>query len=305
VRDNELILPDSQRGLRRIDLQTGKDIEVVAVESAGFSEPAPMYLAAGPGGLAVSGVRHRWHRLDSSLDSLGSHLHAMADPLGSCIAFNDRFIVYGFAREEKTRTGHAWLFVHREGESPLPLAEYAPTEDPLQLLGEFHVRQITQGGVCRIEAGGWVAVDPLSYSIRVFDQYDRLVKAFHGSSSAFRRPDVDGYPHGRWDPTDRSAYFAWLEAQCQVKRPVDLGNGMIGVVLSIPDRGGHRLMLDVYRLDGTKVAVAVPIPRVKAPRVIVADAEAGRLVLLSQRQSWPFAAQVSVWEVEVEGLPVQ
>ena len=230
----------------------------------------------------------------------------MAGPLGNTLRFNDRMIVYGFAREEKTLTNHAWLFVHRAGEPPIPLAEYAPVVDIARHLGEFHVRQLTQGGLCRLENGGWVAVDPLDYTVRIFDASDRQVGAFNGINSAFRKPDITAYPHNNWGPGDRSSYFAWLEAQCQVKRPVSLGADLIGVVVGIPDpRGGQHVVLDVYRLDGTAIANAAPIPGIRAPRIVVADADAGRLVLLSQDRNWPFGAPATLWEVTVANLPLE
>lgn len=301
----ELLLAGASSGLRRVDLRTGRDLAVVPLRGFGREEPVPMYLASGPDGAAVSGVNHRWYFLDQSFKVTGSLSHFMLDPLGSCLLYDDRIIVYGFAREEKTGTAHAWLFVHfREG-GLLPLAEYDPAAPMTRHLGEFHIRQITQGGICRLPDGGWVAVDPLDYTIRVFDSRDRQVTGFQGRNRHFRKPDIAAYPDGEWDPGDRAAYFNWLQAQCQVKKPVALGGDLIGILVGIPSAGGRqRHELDVYRTNGTPVATSVPIAGLDVGRLVVADAEPGRLVVLTQERSWPFGAPARVWEVEISGLAI-
>ncbi len=304
VRGSELLVAGGSSGLRRVDLASGRDLATISLRGHGPEEPVPMYLASGPGGIAVSGVNHHWYILDPSLNVTKTLSNAMLGPLGSCLLFDDRFVVYGFAREEKTGAGHAWLFVQYRDGGLVPLAEYEPITNMARHLGQFHIRQITQGGVCLMPGGGWVAVDPLDYTVRVFDRRDRQVGGFQSQNPHFKAPDVAAYPDGRWDPGDRTAYFAWLQAQCQVKRPVALGGDLIGVVVGIPiGSGRQRHELDVYRTDGTVVATAVPIPGLEVGRLIVADAEPGRLVVLTQERSWPFSAPATVWQVEVSGLP--
>lgn len=299
----ELLLAGGANGLQRVDLQTGRQLAMVPVRGAGFDEGVPMYLASGTSGVAISGANHRWCFLDASYRIAETLSHAMVDPLGSCLLFDDRIVVYGFAREEKTGGPHAWLFVQYRNGGVLPLAEYDRRAPLKRHLGEFHLRQITQGGVCRRPGGGWVAVDPLDYTVRVFDLRDRQVGGFTGQNRNFRRPDVGAYPDGAWSPGDRSAYFGWLQAQCQVKRPVALSEDIIGIVVGIPmAQGRQRHELDVYHVDGTPLATSVPIPGLEVGRLVVVDAEPGRLVLVTQERSWPFGAPARVWEVDVSGL---
>jgi len=299
VRGSELLLAGGSSGLRRISLTSGDDIAQVPLD-----EPVPLYIASGPRGVAVSGINHRWSFLDESLNTTRELSHLKMDPLGSCLLLDDRIIVYGFARAEMTQTNAAWLFVQRFGGPPLPLAEYEHADQIAVRLARFHVRQITQGGVDDLAGGGWVAVDPLDYTVRVYDEHDRMVRGFAGRNPHFKKPDIAAYPHDRWGPEDRRPYFAWLQAQTQVKRPVALGRNLIGIVVGIPSNDQQqRHELDVYRVDGSIVAVGVPIPGLDARRLIVADAEPGRLVALTQATSWPFGAQATVWEIEITGLP--
>ena len=55
---------------------------------------------------------------------------------------------------------------------------------------------------------------------------------------------------------------------------------------------------DIYTIGGDPVAVGLPIEGVRAGRLIIADAGAGRLVLVGQ-QSWEPSAPTTVWQVEV------
>jgi len=60
----------------------------------------------------------------------------------------------------------------------------------------------------------------------------------------------------------------------------------------------QRHELDIYRTSGEPVAVGLPIDGVQSGRLIIADAGAGRLVLVGQ-QSWEPSATTTVWQVEV------
>ena len=63
----------------------------------------------------------------------------------------------------------------------------------------------------------------------------------------------------------------------------------------------QRHELDIYRTSGEPVAVGLPIPGVRSGRLIIADAGAGRLVLVGQ-QTWEPSAPTTVWQVEVPDL---
>ena len=95
------------------------------------------------------------------------------------------------------------------------------------------------------------------------------------------------------------AYSRWQLAQPLVKRPVPLGNDLLAFVVGLPDGPLlQRHELDIYKTNGEPVAVGLPIDGVRAGRLIIADAGAGRLVLVGQ-QTWEPSATTTVWQVEV------
>jgi hypothetical protein len=80
---------------------------------------------------------------------------------------------------------------------------------------------------------------------------------------------------------------------------VVLGDDLLAFVVGLPDgplRQRHEL--DIYRLSGEPVAIGLPIPGVTAGRLVTADADNRRLVLVGQ-ETWKPSAATTVWHVEV------
>jgi hypothetical protein len=301
VRGSKLYLPDWAAGLRVIDLSTGKDLERIKVLSPrATEEQAPLYVASGEGGFAVSGQKKAWFLFDKSWKPAKAFLSPKADPTGHAILFPDRFVVYGFAASEVTGGDEAWLFVqYIEDGRVVPLMVYPPGEAYEEQMRTFQFRAILTGGVAPLPGGGWVAVDPVSYRIFVFDSSDRLVRTFLGSNPRFRPPNLDGFPEN-WAAQGREAVFRWWLTQPLVKKPVILDGNRIGVVIGIPDgESVQRHELDIYELDGAAVAVGLEIEGLRVGRAVVADAEPGRLLVVSQERNWPVASRTSVWEISV------
>ena len=76
-------------------------------------------------------------------------------------------------------------------------------------------------------------------------------------------------------------------------------------MVGLPDgplRQKHEL--DLYRLSGEPLAVGLPIPGVVSGRLITADTDDGRLVLVGQ-ETWEPSARTIVWEVEVPKVEIQ
>jgi hypothetical protein len=87
-----------------------------------------------------------------------------------------------------------------------------------------------------------------------------------------------------------------------VKRPVVIGEDLLAIVVGLPDgplRQRHEL--DLYRLSGEPIAVGLPIPGVEAGRLVTADADNDRLVLVGQK-TWEPSAPTTVWSVEVPAV---
>ncbi len=141
-------------------------------------------------------------------------------------------------------------------------------------------------------------VDPRSYSVYVFDSRDRLTKAWRGINPRFRAPNWAAAPEVH-DASGREGYSRWQLSQPLVKRPVVLGEDLLAFVVGIPDGTlQQRHELDLYRLSGEPVAIGLPIPGVQAGRLVAADADNGRLVLIGQ-ETWEPSAKTTVWQVEV------
>ena len=101
------------------------------------------------------------------------------------------------------------------------------------------------------------------------------------------------------DDSGRQRYSQWQLAQPLVKRPVPLGDDLLAFVVGLPDGPLlQRHELDIYKTNGEPVAVGLPIEGVRAGRLIIADAGAGRLVLVGQ-QTWEPSTTTTVWQVEV------
>ena len=167
----------------------------------------------------------------------------------------------------------------------------------------IHFQGITSGGLTTLPDGGWVFVDPRSYSVFVFDEVDRLRKVWRGTNPRFRAPNWSAYTPVH-DASGRQEFSRWELAQSLVKRPVILGNGLVAVVIGLPDgllRQRHEL--DLYTLSGEPVAIGLPLPGVVAGRLIVADADDDRLVLVGQ-ETWEPSAKTIVWQIEVPQVEI-
>jgi hypothetical protein len=137
----------------------------------------------------------------------------------------------------------------------------------------------------------------------VFDEHDRLKKVWRGTNPKFRPPHWDAYTPIH-DPSGLREYARWELAQSLVKRPVMLGDDLVGVVIGLPDgplRQRHEL--DLYHLSGEPVAIGLPLPGVVAGRLIAADADNDRLILVGQ-ETWEPSSKTIVWQVDVSNAEV-
>lgn len=303
VRGKRLYFPDWAVGLRAVDLSTGRDVDKIKVLSPrATEEQAPLYMASGEGGFGVSGQKKAWFLFDDRWTPTKAFLSPKADPTGHAILYPDRLVVYGFAASEVTGGDEAWLFVqYIEDGRVVPLMVNPPGKAYEEQVRTFQFRAVMTGGVAALPGGGWVAVDPISYRIFVFDSSDRLVRTFLGSNPSFRSPNLDGFPEN-WAAQEREAVFRWFLSQPLVKRPVILNGNRIGIVIGIPNgEGTQRHELDIYSLDGSAVAIGLEIEGMRVGRTVVADAEPGRLVVVTQDRNWPAGSRTVVWEVSVKG----
>jgi len=302
VRGERLLLPDYTNGLREIDLGTGADRRsLIPMGGKRGQVTGPQHLGCGGGRCVVFGDRYFWIYYTEAFEFIdevpGMTTGAAAQPL----VFADRMVVAGTANPSVSGSGVAYLFVQYDDGSVVPLQEYPASMEITQIVKRIHFNGPTAGGVGRLAGGGWMYVDASSYGVYVFDARDRLTRVWRGANPRFRPPNYDAYAPVH-DASGREYFSRWSLAQTQVKRPVALGDDLVGIVVGIPDGPfNQRHELDVYRLDGTPVAVGVPIPEVSGGRVVVADAGPGRLVLVGQA-SWEPGSATTAWTVTVTGL---
>jgi hypothetical protein len=302
VRGERLLLPDYTNGLREIDLGTGADRRsVLPMGGKRGQVTGPQHLGCGGGRCVVFGDRYFWIYYTEAFEFIdevpGLTTGAGAQP----VVFADRMVVAGTANPGVSGAGVAYLFVQYDDGSVVPLQEYPAAMPIPEIVKRIHFMSPTAGGVGALPDGGWLYVDASSYGVFVFDARDRLVRAWRGTNPRFRPPNYDAYEPVH-DASGREDFSRWSLAQTQVKRPVALADDLVGIVVGIPDGPfNQRHELDVYRLDGTPVAVGVPIPEVTGGRVVVADAGVGRLVLVGQA-SWEPGARTTAWTVDVTGL---
>jgi len=299
VRGDRLLLPDYTRGLREVDLRTGKDLRSLLPLGTQRGEVSgPQHLGCGSGRCVVFGDRYFWVFYDSKWRFLHEYPGYLATAGGQPLVFEDRIVVYGTASAQATGSGYSYLFVQYDDGEILPLQEY-PTSMPVpEIVKRIHFQGTTSGGLAALPDGGWVFVDPRSYSVYIFDSRDRLKKAWRGANPSFRAPNWAASPEVH-DDSGRPRYNRWHLSQPLVKRPVVLGEDLVAFVVGLPDgplRQRHEL--DLYRLSGEPVAVGLKIPGVQAGRLVAADAEAGRIVLVGQ-ETWEPSAKTTVWQVEV------
>ncbi|MFV2073712.1 MAG: hypothetical protein ACC742_13820 [Thermoanaerobaculales bacterium] len=302
VRGNRLLLPDYTNGLREIDLTNGKDLRSVLPMGIDRGQVAgPQHLGCGPERCVVWGSRYFWLYFDPGWKLLDEYAARQSSPAGQPLVFDDRMVVFGIARAEIAGGGTPYLYVQYDDGAIVPLQEFQPSMPIQDIVKRIHFQGITTGGLAALPGGGWAFVDPRSYAVFIFDKRDRLVRAWHGANPSFRSPNWSAYTIVH-DASGRQSFSRWQLAQPLVKRPVVLGDDLMGIVVGLPDGVlRQRHVLDLYRLDGEPVALGVPIPGVTAGRLIVADADDRRLVLVGQ-ESWAPSAATTVWEVKVPEL---
>jgi hypothetical protein len=299
VRGDRLLLPDYTKGLREVDLRTGKDLRSVLPMGTQQGEVSgPQHLGCGSNRCVVWGDRYFWVYYDSSFKFLHEYPGMQSAASGQPLVFSDRMVIYGIASPDVSGGGTPYLFIQYDDGGIVPLQEYPASMPIPETVKRIHFQGITTGGLAELPGGGWAFVDPRSYSVFVFDKNDRLTKAWRGTNPRFRAPNWGASPEVH-DDSGRQAYSRWQLAQPQVKRPVPLGDDLLAFVVGVPDGPMvQRHELDIYKTNGEPVAVGLPINGVRAGRLIIADAGAGRLVLVGQ-QTWEPSATTTVWQVEV------
>jgi hypothetical protein len=299
VRGDRLLLPDYTKGLREVDLRTGKDLRSVLPMGTQQGEVSgPQHLGCGSGRCVVFGDRYFWVYYDSSFRFLHEYPGMKSTASGQPLVFPDRMVIYGIASPDVSGGGTPYLFIQYDDGEIVPLQEYPASMPVLETVKRIHFQGITTGGLAELPGGGWAFVDPRSYSVFVFDKNDRLTKAWRGTNPRFRAPNWGASPEVH-DDSGRQRYSQWQLAQPLVKRPVPLGDDLLAFVVGLPDGPLlQRHELDIYRTNGEPIAVGLPIDGVRAGRLIIADAGAGRLVLVGQ-QTWEPSAMTTVWQVEV------
>jgi hypothetical protein len=299
VRGDRLLLPDYTNGLREVDLRTGKDLRsVLPIGTQQGEVTGPQHLACGSERCVVFGDRYFWVYYDTSWRFLLEYPGMKSTASGQPLVFPDRMVIYGVARPDASGGGTPYLFVQYDDGEVVPLQEYPASMPVPETVKRIHFQGITTGGLAALPDGGWVFVDPRSYSVFVFDDRDRLTKVWRGINPGFRAPNWGAYTPVH-DASGLETYSRWQLAQPQVKRPVVLGDDLLAFVVGLPDgplRQRHEL--DIYRLSGEPVAVGLPIEGVTVGRLIIADAGFDRLVLVGQ-QTWEPSAPTIVWQVDV------
>ena len=299
VRGDRLLLPDYTKGLREVDLRTGKDLRSVLPMGTQQGEVSgPQHLGCGSGRCVVFGDRYFWVYYDSSFRFLHEYPGMKSTASGQPLVFPDRMVIYGIASPDVSGGGTPYLFIQYDDGEIVPLQEYPASMPVPETVKRIHFQGITTGGLAALPDGGWAFVDPRSYAVFVFDKNDRLTRAWRGTNPRFRAPNWGASPEVH-DDSGRQRYSQWQLAQPLVKRPVPLGNDLLAFVVGLPDGPLlQRHELDIYKTNGEPVAVGLPIDGVRAGRLIIADAGAGRLVLVGQ-QTWEPSAMTTVWQVEV------
>jgi hypothetical protein len=302
VRGDRLLLPDYTKGLREVDLRTGKDLRsILPIGTQRGEVTGPQHLGCGSDRCVVFGDRYFWVYYDSSFRFLHEYPGQKSTASGQPLVFPDRMVIYGVASAEVSGGGTPYLFVQYDDGEIVPLQEYPASMPVLETVKRIHFQGIITGGLAALPDGGWAFVDPRNYAVFVFDSNDRLIRAWRGTNPRFRAPNWGASPEVH-DDSGRQAYSRWQLAQPLVKRPVPLGEDLLAFVVGLPDGPLlQRHELDIYKTTGEPVAVGIPIEGVRAGRLIIADAGAGRLVLVGQ-QTWEPSAPTTVWQVEVPAV---
>jgi hypothetical protein len=301
VRGDRLLLPDSSSGLREIDLRTGQDLRLVLPMGTQPGEVSgPEHLGCGSGRCVVFGNRKFWVYYDSSWRFLHEYPGSTSSPIGQPLVLEDRIVVFGMAMSAAAASGYAYLYVRYDDGEILPLQDFPESMALPEIIKEIRFLGIVTGGLAATPDGGWVFVDPRSYSVHIFDNRDRLKGTWRGANPSFHAPNWAASPEVHDHSLEQ--FSRWQLAQPLVKRPVVLGEDLVAFAVGLPDgplRQRHEL--DLYRLSGEPVALGLKIPGVWAGRLIAADADAGRIVLVGQ-ETWAPLATTTVWQVEVPSV---
>jgi hypothetical protein len=299
VRGDRLLLPDYTSGLREVDLRTGKDLRsILPMGNQRGEVVGPQHLGCGSGRCVVFGNRYFWVFYDSSWRFLHEYPGISATASGQPLVFEDRIVVYGLAQSAAAASGFSYLFVQYDDGEILPLQEFPSSMPMPEMVKRVQFQGIINGGLAALPDGGWVFVDPLNFSVFVFDNRDRLKKAWRGANPSFRAPNWAAAPEVH-DDSGRQRYSRWQLSQPLVKRPVVLEEDLLAFVVGLPDGPLlQRHELDLYRISGEPVALGLKIPGVQAGRLVIADADAGRVVLVGQ-ETWEPSAKTIVWQVDV------
>jgi hypothetical protein len=302
VRGDRLLLPDYTNGLREVDLGTGADRRsVLAIGSGRGQVTGPQHLGCGAGRCVVLGDRYFWIYYDEDFQFVQEYAAITTGAGAQPLVLGDRMVIAGTADRSVSGGGVPYLFVQYDDGAVVPLQEYPATLPVPDVVKRIHFAGPTAGGVGRLPNGGWLYVDPLSYGVFVFDERDRLTRAWRGANRHFRPPNFAGYDPVH-DASGREYYSRWSLAQVQVKRPVALGDDLVAIVVGVPDGDlRQRHELDLYRLDGDPVATGIELPGVISGRLTVADAGVGRLVLVGQK-SWEPSSATAVWSISITGV---
>lgn len=302
VRGELMWVADNGPGLAMYDLGRGELCGQTDVLDESGERRFPAHVGGGQSGVAVYDSLKSWHVFDRRWRKIASWDAPRAQAISPPVVLRDRLVVFGWADEVLTGGAPAWLFVHRADRTVLPLQEEPESAETGELIARVGARVTLAGGAVELPGEGWAAVDPVDPRLLVFDGRGLLIASARISNPAVRPPDLSSLqPPSPGDDDSHREMYRWFAAQTLAKRPAVVGDDLIGVVVGIPTEGEtQRHELDLYRFDGTPVASGIELPGVVAARLIVADAEPGRLVLLGMERNWPRADEMTVWEVEVD-----
>jgi len=292
VRSTVLTLPDGADGLRRIDMATGRDLPSPDLGTLGFSPVAmgvgtdrSLWLAGGSSASAL------W----SPRDGLVFHVRGVR-PQGNLVVVPGRAVAVGWASARACGI-EAELFELGTDGTCTPLVAWPQSADVGYRRLVFS--WITAGGLAPTPDGGFLLLDPVRGIVLRYDRRSRLSGSWPLANPEWHPPDLDAIPQEA-DATNRGPFFRWYRAQAVASRPAVLEDGTVAVVVGTPAPGGRvEWTLDLYRMDGTPRALGLALPGIGEHRVIVADADGGRLVLVAQAQDWPMGSPTSVVEVEL------
>ncbi len=292
VRGGVAWIPDWADGLRRVDLATGRDLEPPAVGELGFPPTAlgvgrdgSLWLAGGSEHAALwrPGRGVVWTRRGMR-------------PEGVLVARAGRAVGWGWASAAACGV-EAELFEIGPDGSCTPLVPFP--EDREAAHGRYVFSGTLAGGLAPAPDGGFLLLDPVRGVVLRYDAGARLAGSWRLRDPAWRPPDLAAIPRNA-DAAHREPFYRWYRAQAVASRPAVLADGTVAVVVGLPRAGGGVAWhLDLFRPEGTPRALGVPLPQLRERRVIVADADGGRLILAAQERDWPMGSPTALVEIRV------